>query len=174
MLGLLLIGMSPLPLMAQTPPPAAAQAGETDEPILPDDQFDARLPKIEGGDPGAPLPSIDSWIDRQMPQQSSVPTTLPPAIEPAEERELAQPLQPLGSVTVPDNATLGDDPNEKLPEIRYATSIEGFGKTGLEDEFRGESALIDGKGRADTAAMVQARADEDEKLAVRLLYSEGY
>ncbi|WP_066696031.1 autotransporter assembly complex protein TamA [Sphingobium amiense] len=174
LLGLLLIGMSPLPLMAQTLPPPAAQAGEAEEPILPDDQFDARLPKVEGGDPGAPLPSIDSWMDRQMPQQSSVPTALPPAIEPAEERELAQPLQPLGSVTVPDNAALGDDPNEKLPEIRYATSIEGFGRTGLEDEFRGESALIDGKGRADTAAMVQARADEDEKLAVRLLYSEGY
>ena len=52
--------------------------------------------------------------------------------------------------------------------------IEGFGKTGLEDEFRGESALIDGKGRADTATMVQQRAREDEKLAVRLLYSEGF
>jgi translocation and assembly module TamA len=174
MLGLFLIGSSPLPLMAQTPPPPAAQAGEAEEPILPDDQFDTRLPKVEGGNPGAPLPSIDDWIDRQMPQPSGTPAELAPAIEPAEERELAQPLQPLGSVAVPDNSTLGDDPNEKLPEIRYATSIEGFGKTGLEDEFRGESALIDGKGRADTAAMVQARADEDEKLAVRLLYSEGY
>lgn len=175
MMALFLIGASPFPLMAQTPPPATAPAGEAEEPILPDDQFDARLPKVEGTDAGAPLPSMDSWIDRQMPQQpTAAPATLPPPIEPVEERELAQPLQPLGSVTVPDNSMLGEDPAEKLPEVRYATSVEGFGKTELEDEFRAESALIDGKGRAETAAMVQARADEDEKLAVRLLYSEGY
>jgi len=52
--------------------------------------------------------------------------------------------------------------------------VDGFGKTGLEPAFRDSSALIDGDGKADTAAMVQARAHEDEALAVRLLYSEGY
>ncbi|SER65586.1 autotransporter assembly complex protein TamA [Sphingobium sp. YR768] len=172
MLSLFLLTASPLPLMAQTAPSTTEPA--TEEPILPDDQFEARLSKMEGADPNAPLPSIDNWIDQQMPAQGSAATDLPPATEPAEEQELAQPLPPLDSVTVPANAAANSDPNAKLPDIRYATSIEGFGKTGLEDEFRAESALIDGKGKAETAAMVQARAHEDEKLATRLFYSQGY
>ncbi|RJG55905.1 hypothetical protein D0Z70_07700 [Sphingobium terrigena] len=156
MLGLLIATASPLPLMAQTATPPAAE-----EPILPDDQFDARLP------------SIDSWIDQQMPQTSAT-AELPAATEPVQEPELAQPLPALDSVTVPANVAADTDPNTQTPDIRYATRIEGFGKTGLEDAFRDASALIDGDGKAETAAMVQARAQEDEKLAVRLFYSEGY
>ena len=176
MLGLILLTTSPLPLMAQTATPPASSAPNTsaEEPILPDDQFEARLPKVEGSDPAAPLPSIESWIDQQMPAQSAVPAQLPPSAEPAPEPELAQPLPPLGSVTVPANEASQDDPNAKLPEVRYATRVEGFGKTGLEDEFRAESALFDGDGKADTAAMVQQRAEADQELAVRLLYSQGY
>ncbi|MBH1997760.1 MAG: BamA/TamA family outer membrane protein [Sphingomonadaceae bacterium] len=179
MLRLSLIAAMSLPVL----PPALAQTssaapqGDGEEPILPDDQFEARLPKmepkVEGSDTGAPLPSIDTWIDQQMPQAGAA-AELPPAIDPAEEQELAQPLPPLDSVTVPANVANDADPNAKMPDIRYATSFEGFGKTGLEDEFRDASALIEGKGKAETAAMVQARAQEDEKLAVRLLYSEGY
>lgn len=172
-LGVLMIAASPLPLQAQTS--AGTVAAGQEPPILPDDEFEARLPKAGESDPAnpsTPLPSIDSWIDQQMPQ-ASAPAELPPATEPAAEAELAQPLAPLDSVTVPAQVA-NDSPHEKTPEIRYAVEIEGFGKTGLEDEFRGESALVDGKGRADTAAMVQARAHEDEALAVRLLYSEGY
>jgi translocation and assembly module TamA len=161
--------------MAQTLP-APAPASEGEEPILPDSEFETRLPKAgdidAAGEPGTPLPSIDSWIDQQMPQ-ASVPQDLPPAIEPEEERELAQPLPPLNSVTVPVQVAT-DSPDEKTPEVRYAVDIEGFGKTGLEDQFRDASALVDGDGKAETAAMVQARAHEDEALAVRLLYSEGY
>ena len=178
MLGLLIATASPLPLLAQTPPPATTpslpyDATQAEEPILPDDQFEARLPQMEGSDPAKPLPSIDSWIDQQMPSTGAA-AELPPAIEPTEEQELAQPLPPLDSVTVPANVAADSDPNAKLPDVRYATRIEGFGKTGLEDEFRDASALIDGDGKAETAAMVQARAQEDEKLAVRLFYSEGY
>lgn len=176
-LGVLMIAASPLPLQAQTSSGASTGtvAPEQEPPILPDEEFEARLPKAGESDtanPSAPLPSIDSWIDQQMPQ-ASAPVELPPATEPAAEAELAQPLPPLDSVTVPAQVA-SDSPNEKTPEIRYAVEIDGFGRTGLEDEFRGESALLDGKGRADTAAMVQARAHEDEALAVRLLYSEGY
>jgi translocation and assembly module TamA len=156
MLGLLIATASPLPLMAQTATPPEAEA-----PILPDDQFDARLP------------SIDSWIDQQMPATGAT-AELPPATEPVQEQELAQPLPSLDSVTVPANVAADTDPNTQTPDIRYATRIEGFAKTGLEDAFRDASALIDGDGKAGTAAMVQARAQEDEKLAVRLFYSEGY
>ncbi|MEC3951238.1 autotransporter assembly complex protein TamA [Sphingobium sp. HWE2-09] len=175
-----LMTASSLPLMAlaQTKPASDPslpyEATQDEEPILPDDQFDARLPKVQGTDANAPLPSIDSWIDQQMPQQTGAQTELPPATDPAEEKELAQPLPPLDSVTVPANVADDNSPDVKQPDIRYATTIEGFGKTGLEDEFRAESALVKGKGKAETAAMVQARAQEDEKLATRLFYSQGY
>ncbi len=158
-----------MPALAQ--PPASPPA-EVEEPILPDAQFNDRLPPLTD-DPDAPLPSIDAYMAGQMPQPGA-PTELPRAIDPAAEAELVQPLPPLDSVTVPTQVAGDDAPNEKTPEVRYALRIEGFGKTGLEDEFRAASTLADGKGKADTAAMVQARAKEDEALAVRLLQSQGY
>ncbi|WP_028055836.1 BamA/TamA family outer membrane protein [Sphingobium bisphenolivorans] len=168
-LCLVMVAASPLPLLAQTPPPAQ------EEPILPDSEFEARLPKAGESTPDnqAPLPSIDEWIDQQMPQASTA-QQLPPAAEPLPETELAQPLPPLDSVQVPVQVATDSNPDEKTPDVRYSVAIEGFGDTGLEDEFRDESSLIDGHGRAETAAMVQARAHEDEALAVRLFQSEGY
>ncbi len=166
----MMMAASPLPLMAQTPSPQ-----QQEEPILPDSEFEARLPKT-GETPtgtGAPLPSIDQWIDQQMPEAGAA-QQLPPAVEPQEERELAQPLPPLDSVQVPTQVAIDGNPDEKTQAVRYSVALEGFGKTGLEPAFRDSSALIDGGGKADTAAMVQARAHEDEALAIRLLYAEGY
>ncbi|CAM5376634.1 autotransporter assembly complex protein TamA [Sphingobium scionense] len=196
-LGMIMAAASPLPLMAQTVPASAPSttAPADEEPILPDDEFNARLPGASsvddkasnsGTDSKAALPSIDDWLDQQMPAQGNAqgsapasgtaPATgaeLPPATEPPVETELAQPLPALDSVTVPENVA-DDDSDEKTPEVRYATQLDGFGKTGLEDEFRAASALVDGKGKAETASMVQQRAQADEQLAVRLFHSEGY
>jgi translocation and assembly module TamA len=172
-LGVLMMAASPTAAHAQTTPSSAT--AEPEPPILPDEEFESRLPQgaeADPANPSAPLPSIESWIDQQMPQ-ASAPAELPPATEPASEAELAQPLPPLESVTVPARVETGD-PDKKMPDVRYAVEIDGFGETGLEDEFRDESALVDGDGRAETAAMVRARAHEDEALAVRLLYSQGY
>lgn len=171
--AVLMIAASPLALQAQTPP--ATGTAKQEAPILPDEEFESRLPnnsQADPADPSDPLPSIENWIDQQMPQ-AGASTELPTPTEPPAETELAQPLPPLESVTVPAQVA-ADDPDEKAPDVRYAVGIEGFGKTGLEDEFRDASALLDGDGRAETAAMVQARAHEDEALAVRLLYSQGY
>lgn len=171
--AVLMIAASPLALQAQTSP--ATGTAEQQAPILPNEEFESRLPNNSQADPADPsdsLPSIENWIDQQMPQ-AGASTELPPPTEPPAETELAQPLPPLESVTVPAQVA-ADDPDEKTPDVRYAVGIEGFGKTGLEDEFRDASALLDGDGRAETAAMVQARAHEDEALAVRLLYSQGY
>jgi len=167
----MMMASSSLPLMAQTPPPSQQQ----EEPILPDSEFEARLPGVEEApaDKSAPLPSIDQWIDEQMPTAGAA-QQLPPPTEPQEERELAQPLPPLDSVQVPVQVATDNSPDEKTQAVRYSVVVDGFGKTGLEPAFRDSSALIDGDGKADTAAMVQARAHEDEALAVRLLYSEGY
>lgn len=170
-LGLMMMASSSLPLMAQTSPPSQQQ----EEPILPDSEFEARLPGVEEApaDKSAPLPSIDQWIDEKMPAASAA-QQLPPPTEPQEEHELAQPLPPLDSVQVPMQVATDSNPDEKTQAVRYSVVVDGFGKTGLEPAFRDSSALIDGDGKADTAAMVQARAHEDEALAVRLLYSEGY
>ena len=170
-LGLMMMASSSLPLMAQTSPPSQQQ----EEPILPDSEFEARLPGVEDApaDKSAPLPSIDQWIDQKMPAAGAA-QQLPPPTEPQEERELAQPLPPLDSVQVPVQVATDNSPDEKTQAVRYSVVVDGFGKTGLEPAFRDSSALIDGDGKADTAAMVQARAHEDEALAVRLLYSEGY
>ena len=166
----MMMASSSLPLMAQTPPPQ-----QQEEPILPDSEFEARLPGVEDApaDKSAPLPSIDQWIDQKMPAAGAA-QQLPPPTEPQEERELAQPLPPLDSVQVPIQVATDSNPDEKTQAVRYSVVVDGFGKTDLEPAFRDSSALIDGDGKADTAAMVQARAHEDEALAVRLLYSEGY
>lgn len=195
-LGIIMATASPLPLMAQTAPasaPVTTLPAATEDPILPDDEFNARLPGAgspddktdsKAGD-NAPLPSIDDWLDQQMPADSGVnhappgdtampaATGLPPATEPPADPQLAEPLSPLDSVTVPTQVA-SQDSDEKTPEIRYSTQVDGFGKSGLEAVFRTESALLDGKGKAETAAMVQQRAQADEQLAVRLLHSEGY
>lgn len=174
-LGLIMMASSPLPLMAQTPPGRTPPPADQEAPMLPDTEFEARLPQTGETTPGnsAPLPSIDEWIDRQMPQ-SGTTQDLPPATEPLPEAELAQPLPPLESVQVPTQVATDSNPDEKTPEVRYSVVIEGFGETGLEDRFRDSSSLIDGDGKAETAAMVQARAHEDEALAIRLFQSEGY
>ncbi len=170
----------PAPAIGQTQPPSppAETAPEGEEPILPDDQFNARLPQAgeeeaKAADGAAALPSIDAYVDQQMPKAPAA-AELPPATEPIADAALTQPLPPLDSVTVPAQVAEDAAPDEKLPQVRYAFRVEGFGKTGLEDQFRESSALADGDGKADTAAMVQARAEEDKALAVRLLYSEGY
>lgn len=180
----LILTSAPVPLLAQgqvSEQAAATDAPSSEAPILPDEQFNARLPAIGDTDskaaPGAALPSIDSYLDQQMPQTGTAPTPaeLPPATEPPTDAALAQPLPSLDSVTVPaEVAADASAAEEKAPQVRYTFKVEGFGKTGLEDDFRAASALADGKGHADTAAMVQARAEEDKALAVRLLYSEGY
>ncbi|MEJ7926250.1 BamA/TamA family outer membrane protein [Sphingobium sp. AN641] len=151
---------------------AQPTAPASEPPILPDDQFEQSLPALSD-DPDAPLPSVDSYIEQQMPQ-ADMQRELPPATEPQAQAELSQPLPPLDSVTVPDAVAGDENRQEKLPDVRYSLKIEGLDAIGLEDEFRAASTLADGKGRADTTAMVQARAREDEALAVRLLHSQGY
>lgn len=129
------------------------------DPIIADDAFEQRLPPIDE-DMAALLPPMEA-LD------------LPPADAPPVDGALAQPLPPLDTVEVPA-ATVDAGPEEERTIIRYTVRIEGFDGTGLADEFRDLSALEDGDGKAENAAMVQARAREDEALAVRLLYSRGY
>lgn len=114
-------------------------------------------------DLGAELPSLTPVAPAE---EQPPPTPILPA------DALAQPLQPLGSVAIPDAAP--SSPDVDLPEIRYRLVINGLDAIGLEDRFRDLSALLAEGRSAGSAAQVSARADADVQLATNLLQSEGY
>lgn len=155
-------------------PVDTTQTTPQDEEIVPDAEFEAALPKLSD-DINAPL---EPMKDFQQPAQPVTPGTVTSEIESfpppaAEAPELAQPLTPLSEFKVEPVKIEGVD-DEKPTTIRYTTIVEGLDKIGLEGRFRDLSALEDGDGKAANAAMVAARAREDELLAVRLMHSLGY
>jgi translocation and assembly module TamA len=143
-----------LPARAQPQPPAAP-----DEAIVPDAEFDAALPKVDG-DLDAPLAPLQSFD-----------TPAPPPPDPA----LSEPLPPLATfdVTTPTEPAKAEDVENAAP-LRYSVIVEGLDKVGLEGRFRSLSALDKGDGQAANGAVVTARAREDERLAATILQSEGY
>ncbi|WBH18202.1 BamA/TamA family outer membrane protein [Sphingomonas radiodurans] len=146
------------------------QAGE---PIVPDATFNAALPPLSD-DLNAPLEPMPATRSEPLVAPAPiVPTgTMPPPATP--EPELAQPLQPLGSTDTVPLVTAADVVDADAPEIRYETVVRGLEPIGLDDEFKSLSALEDGDGKAGNATQVNARAREDEALAVRLMKSLGY
>jgi translocation and assembly module TamA len=165
-------------------PDPAPQASAQEEQIVPDADFEAALPKLSD-DINAPLEPIKDFQAQTPKPAAPLPATPPtvPAVTqqieenfaaaPAESPEFAEPLQPLSAFKVePAKADSAD--NDKTPTIRYTTVLEGLDKVQLQSRFRALSSLENGKGRAANAAMVSARAREDEKLAVRLMQSLGY
>lgn len=181
----------------QSTPPAAnpASSGDSqqDSPIVPDKAFDAALPKLSD-DINAPLEPLGAFdkngaalpIGQAAKSAASVapaPAQASPTTDatgqqgfvPAgpEAPELTAPLPPLADFKV---APVGDTPDDsdKAPAIRYTTEVSGLDTLRLDGQFRQLSALQHGKGKAANAAMVSARAREDEKLALRLMKSLGY
>ena len=151
---------------------AQVQQPSTDNDTIIDDQaFDQQLPSL-GDDINAPLPDIGAFESDEATSPQTV--TLSPASEPQPDSELQQPLIPLATVDVTPVEVATSPESEDPATVRYSFTVEGLKDVGLESRFRELSALSDGKGKADTAAMVQARAREDEALAIRLLQSEGY
>lgn len=163
---------APPPAPAPTPAPGADQA-----PIVPDAEFEAAMPKIEG-DIDAPLeampaPTPTPPTQAEAAQAVTQQTRESFAAAPEEDAEFRQPLPPLADFKVEPPAAI-DVKDEKSVTIRYTTVLEGLDAVGLDDEFGDLSALEKGDGKAANAAMVAARAREDERLAVRLLQSRGY
>jgi translocation and assembly module TamA len=178
---------APAPAPAQTsqdaPSPAAPDAAtpSTDEQIIPDAEFNAALPSLSG-DIDAPLESMEGF------QSASPTTSAPAAATPAQvteqvedsfaapgavSPEFAQPLPSLSEFRVEPVKIEGLE-EEKAGTIRYTTVVQGLDEVGLAGQFRSLSALEEGDGEAANAAMVSARAREDEALAVRLMHSLGY
>jgi translocation and assembly module TamA len=139
------------------------------KPIVSDVQFDAALPPV---DPvlNTPLTPVDRSAmpaDGTDHVQAAVPTAPDPG--------LSQPLTPLASfdVTTPP-AEAAAETADKPALVRYTVAVEGLKAVDLESRFRSLSALDKGDGKGANGAVIAARAREDEKLAVRLLKSEGY
>ncbi|MET3725627.1 autotransporter assembly complex protein TamA [Sphingomonas trueperi] len=178
----------------QSAPQAPKDVTPTDPqqaaPIVTDKAFEAALPKLSD-DINAPLEPIGGFQKPAAAKPNAAPPAAPTApatpvqqtpvvvdeqgFAPAgpEAPEMAAPLPPLAEFKVEPVADTADD-GDKAPAIRYTTEVDGLAELRLDDEFRSLSALQHGKGKAANAAMVTARAREDEKLALRLLKSLGY
>jgi translocation and assembly module TamA len=161
------------PAPSPTPTPGISPADQAgDGPIVPEAEFEQSIPPIGGelNDPLSPLPTQpNAAVQAPGPTE---PVTITPAEPLPSEGELAQPLTPLQNFDVTPVTVAGVD-DEKPVEIKYATRVEGLKDVGLEDRFNALSALKDDD-EAPNAAVISARAREDEGLAVRLMQSLGY
>lgn len=173
-----------------TADPAAAASTQQNAPIVPDDTFEKALPKLSD-DINAPLEPLGAFdkkaasgqtpkpnapvVQTPAPAKAPLPATEEQGFTPAgaEAPELMAPLPPLAAFKVEPVGETPDD-SEKAPAIRYTTQVTGLEALRLDGQFRQLSALHHGKGKAANAAMVSARAREDEKLALRLMKSLGY
>lgn len=171
------------PKPVETPRSAqdATSPAPDEKPIVSDEEFEKALPPLSD-DMNAPLepmtpapPPAPSPADAAEAPAGMDPLDVEqPLGQGANETELAAPLPPLSEFdTTPIAEAMALDDKDAV-EIRYATRVTGLQEIGLEDKFRELSALEDGDGKAANAAIIGARAREDEALAVRLMKSLGY
>ncbi|GAA0460091.1 autotransporter assembly complex family protein [Sphingomonas molluscorum] len=152
--------------------------------IVPEAEFDSSLPPLSG-DINAPLEAMPSATPSAQP---NVPAATPAANAPqtgatageaipdaplAEEAELAQPLPPIATFDANPVEVAGVDDKEGA-EIRYKVAVNGLDDIDTLDRFDALSSLKKDGTKAANAAMITARAKEDEQLAVRILHAEGY
>ncbi|MDQ2893316.1 MAG: BamA/TamA family outer membrane protein [Pseudomonadota bacterium] len=177
------------PQPAPTPIPTPSDGGQTEadatKPIVSQAEFDAALPPLSN-DINAPLEALSSEgaaaaatptsttpIGQQPTSIAPITGDVLPAVA-AQAPELVAPLTPIANFDTQPLQTVADVNDKNLPAIRYDTKLVGLGDVGLEAEFNSLSALKDGGGKAANATQVEARAKEDEALAVRLMKSLGY
>lgn len=144
---------------------------QSDKPIVTDDEFSDALPPLSG-DMDAPLEQMTPAVPPVAPVEAI--EDAPPLDDAGAEAEIAAPLPPLSEFDTTPIAEVAAASDTAAVEIRYVTRVTGLDEIGLEDEFRDLSALEDGDGVAANAAIIGARAREDEGLAVRLMKSLGY
>uniref|UniRef100_UPI0038733D21 autotransporter assembly complex protein TamA n=1 Tax=Sphingomonas caeni TaxID=2984949 RepID=UPI0038733D21 len=156
------------------PAPAPAPAPTPDDAaIVPDAEFEASMPAITG-DINAPLEPVAA---NPASQKSAILDSLVQrALEPivADEPELAEPLPALAAFDVNPAIEITGVKDGETVVILYSTRVAGLGAIGAQEDFQNFSALRKGRGKAANSAMIAARAQEDERLAVRLMQSLGY
>ena len=143
------------------------------KPIISDSDFAAALPPVEETAAPEPAPAPKTEPGTGTGTASGTESAPLPAVTAVDDSELQAPLQPLDSFDVqPLQASSTPEPD--TPQITYVTTIDGLKEIGAQEQFKELSALQSGKGKAANAAMVRARANEDQALALRLMKSAGY
>ncbi|MBR2172312.1 MAG: BamA/TamA family outer membrane protein [Sphingopyxis sp.] len=171
------------------PPISAEDDAELDRPLESIADFEKRQaadaakgakPAAEGG--------AEATVETQPPQVDGVPV---PALAdgdtveaigdaPINDVELAAPLPPLENFDVePVQFAEAEDDKDNV-SVAYTVKLNGLDAADestdvdLADLFGDLSALYDGDGKADNAAMIRARLTADGELMHRILASEGY
>ena len=186
----------PFPPADDPAEPLAVPSGGFDDPIIPDDEFNAAIPALDG-----PMESLDAFDARTAAGNAAVdaaedgeltvaePTTDPalatlPALQdgdateaiadaPVTDPALAEPLPSLAEFDATPVVVPGDEADART-EVAYTTEVRGVDADSVTALFDQLSALKDGDGEADNAAQVDARARADATLLARILESEGY
>ena len=99
---------------------------------------------------------------------------------PISDSELAAPLPPLDNFDVEPVQFVEAEDDKENASVAYTVQVNGLAPADdstdvdLADLFGDLSALYDGDGKADNAAMIRARLSADGELMQRILASEGY
>ena len=171
------------------PPIRAEDDAELDRPIESIAEFERRLAaEAAKGAAGGVDDAEAAGAENQPPQVDGVPVPAladGDAVEaigdaPISDSELAAPLPPLENFDVePVQFAEPEDDSDNV-EIAYTVQVNGLSDADentdvdLADLFGDLSALYDGDGKADNAAMIRARLSADGELMQRILASEGY
>ncbi len=147
----------PKPQPQEEPPPD--RSADPNKPIISDSDFNAALPALTDTDTAA--------APATQPRQPLAPVTTP------DDPELGAALSPLDGYDVQAVQNTGPAPAVP-PQIDYHISVDGLAEIGQYERFRALSALHAAKGKAANIAMIRARANEDQALALRLMKSAGY
>ena len=187
------------PIVAPPPPPGA-NLPEV-KPIIPDDEFNAAIPKLDPADDSElakPLESIADFERRIASEQAGAKPLegqASPAGDPAladqqtaetigdapiRDAELTKPLPPLEEFKVEQVKFVDAPADTRDVEIAYQVQLTGLEPADAETEadlggrFDDLSALRHGKGKAANTAQVASRAGEDVALLKKLLAAEGW
>lgn len=171
------------------PPISAESDPELDRPLESIADFEKRQAAAEAKRAGtAAADATDAVVETGPPTIDGVPIPAladGDAVEaigdaPITDSELAAPLPPLDSFDVEPVQFAEAEDDEANRSIAYTVKVNGLAvaddstDADLADLFGELSALYDGDGKADNAAMVRARLAADGDLMQRILASEGY
>jgi translocation and assembly module TamA len=167
------------------PPISAEDDAELDRPLESIADFEKRQAAEAAK---AATATSETTADAQPPQVDGVPIPAladGDAVEaigdaPISDTELAAPLPSLESFDVEPVVFAEAEEEKDNVSIAYTVQVNGLNPADdstdvdLADLFNDLSALKDGDGKADNAAMVRARLSADGELMQRILASEGY
>jgi len=190
---------SDMPITVPAPPPGANLPAI--EPIIPDAEFKAAIPKLDPADDpelAKPLESIADFERRiaseqagAKPQEGAAPPAGDPALAdqqafetigdaPIRDAELTKPLPPLEDFKVEQVKFVDAPDDSRNVELAYQIKLTGLDEVktqtdvDIADQFDNLSALRQAKGKAANAAQIASRANEDAALLKKLLAAEGW